>query len=167
MFFTRHLSKMLLVMGLATSSCFVYAIAPEWGIVHILRLPYDENFVVDYFDQGHYFFYYHWGVMVGFMGIMMIVASFKKSWRSPIVFYSFAEKFWMVLLYLGSRAFVNENTYGYLPVLIVDSIVSIWTIGYWIEQRSIFPHPEIEEQSIIVDPDSNQQPILQDPEKTS
>src|SRR5271165_2190037 len=39
-----------------------------------------------------YFFYYHWGVMVGFMGVVMVVAAFKKSWRHPVVFYSFAEK---------------------------------------------------------------------------
>ncbi len=57
MFFTRHLSKMLLVMGLATSACFLYVIAPEWGIVNILGLPYDENYAANYFDQGHYFFY--------------------------------------------------------------------------------------------------------------
>jgi hypothetical protein len=165
MFFTRHLSKMLLVMGLATSACFIYAIAPEWGIVNILRLPYDENFASNYFDQGHYFFYYHWGVMVGFMGVVMVVAAFKKSWRPPVVFYSFAEKFWMVLLYLASGAFANENTYGYFPVLIVDTIVSIWTIGYWIEQRSIFPDPEIEPRSIVSDSEIGQQSILPDPEK--
>ena len=76
MFFTRHLSKMLLVMGLATSACFLYAIAPEWGIVNILGLPYDENYASNYFDQGHY------------------------------------------------------------------SIVTVWTIMYWIEQRSMFPDPE-------------------------
>jgi len=83
---------MLLVMGLATSTSFIYAIAPKWAIVHILGLPYDENFASNYFDQGHYFFYYHWGVMVGFMGVVMVVAAFKKSWRHPVVFYSFAEK---------------------------------------------------------------------------
>jgi hypothetical protein len=72
MFFTRHLSKMLLVMGLATSAYFIYAIAPKWGIVNILRLPYDENFASNYFDQGHYFFYSPWGIMGGFMGVVMI-----------------------------------------------------------------------------------------------
>lgn len=165
MFFTRYLSKMLLVMGLATATCFIYAIAPEWGIVHILSLPYDENFASNYFDQGHYFFYYHWGVMVGFMGVVMVVAAFKKSWRSPVVFYSFAEKSWMVLLYVVSRGFANENTYGYFPVLIVDTIVSIWTIGYWIEQKSIFPDPESEPRSVVPDSEIEQQSSLPDPEK--
>jgi hypothetical protein len=151
MLFTRHLSKMLFVMGLATATCFIYAIAPKWAIVNILRLPYSENFASNYFDQGHYFFYYHWGVMVGFMGVVMVVAAFKKSWRPPVVFYSFAEKSWMVLLYVFSGAFANENTHGFFPVLIVDTIVSIWTIGYWIEQRSMFPNPEIEPRSVVPD----------------
>lgn len=166
MFFTRHLSKMLLVMGLATACCFIYAIAPEWAIVNILKLPYDEAFVANYFDQGHYFFYRHWGVMVGFMGVVMVVAAFKKSWRAPVVFYSFAEKSWMVLLYGISGGFANPSTYGYFPVLIVDTIVSIWTIGYWIEQKSIFPDPEIEPQPIFSEPESGQQLSLPDSEKT-
>jgi hypothetical protein len=88
MFFTRHLSKMLFVMGLATASCFIYAISPKWAIVNILRLPYDENFAANYFDQGHYFFYHHWGVMVGFMGVVMVVAAFKPSWRPPVVLWT-------------------------------------------------------------------------------
>jgi hypothetical protein len=73
----------------------------------------------------------------------------------------------MVLLYVASRGFANENTYGYFPVLIVDTLVSIWTIGYWIEQRSIFPDPEIEQRSIVPDPESGQQSVFPDPEKTS
>ncbi len=139
MFFTRHLAKMLFVMGLATAGMFLYAIAPTWGIVNVVRLPYDENFKTNYFDPGHYFFYYHWGVMVGFMGVMMVAAAFKKSWRAPIVFYSFAEKFWMVVLFAASGGFSNPSTYGFFPVLCVDALVSIWTIGYWIEQRAVFP----------------------------
>jgi len=145
---------MLLVMGLATSGAFIFAIAPMWAIVNILRLPYSENFTSNYFDQGHYFFYYHWGVMVGFMGVVMVVSAFKKSWRHPVVFYSFAEKFWFVLLYVFSRGFANENTHGFFPVLIVDTIVSVWTIGYWIEQRSMFPNPEIEPRSIVPNSES-------------
>lgn len=167
MFFTRHLSKMLLVMGLATASCFIYAIAPEWAIVNILRLPYDTHFAANYFDQGHYFFYYHWGVMVGFMGVVMVVAAFKSSWRAPVVFYSFAEKAWMVALYVASRGFSNPSTYGYFPVLVVDSFVSLWTIGYWIEQRSMFPDPEIAPPPIRPAPEDEQQGVLSEPKKTA
>lgn len=157
---------MLFVMGLATASCFIYAIAPKWAIMNILRLPYSETFLTNYFDQGHYFFYYHWGVMVGFMGVVMVVAAFKKSWRAPVVFYSFAEKAWMVALYIASRGFANPNTYGYFPVLVVDTLVSLWTLGYWIEQRSIFPNPEIAFPSIVSAPGDSPQAILPDPEKT-
>ena len=166
MFFTRHLSKMLFVMGLATASCFIYAIAPKWAIVNILRLPYDENFAANYFDQGHYFFYYHWGVMVGFMGVVMVVAAFKPAWRAPVVFYSFAEKAWMVALYVASRGFANPNTYGYFPVLVVDAFVSLWTIGYWIEQRSLFPDLESVRRSMLAEPEGESPTVLPDPEKT-
>ena len=72
----------------------------------------------------------------------------------------------MVLLYVASRGFANESTYGYFPVLIVDTLVSIWTIGYWIEQRSIFPNPEIESRSIVPDLESGQQSVLSDPQKS-
>ena len=166
MFFTRHLPKMLFVMGLATASSFIYALAPAWAIVNILKLPFDATFEANYFDQGYYFFYYHWGVMVGFMGVVMVVAAFKKSWRAPVVFYSFAEKAWMVALYVASRGFANSSTYGYFPVLVVDSFVSLWTLGYWIEQRSIFPDPEIAFPSITDDLESEPQPTLLDSETT-
>ena len=165
MFFTRHLSKMLFVMGLATASSFIYAIAPEWAMVHILKLPYDASFAANYFDQGHYFFYYHWGVMVGLMGVVMVVAAFKKSWRAPVVFYSFAEKAWMVALYVASRGFANPSTYGYFPVLVVDSFVSLWTLGYWIEQRSMFPDPAIAFPSMTADVESPAQTVLSEAEK--
>ncbi len=156
---------MLFVMGLATASCFIYAIVPQWAIVNILKLPYSEAFATTYFDQGHYFFYYHWGVMVGFMGVVMVVAAFKPSWRAPVVFYSFAEKAWMVVLYIASRGFANPSTYGYFPVLVVDSLVSLWTLGYWIEQRSIFPDPEIAFPSITANLETPSQTALSDSEK--
>src|SRR5271165_6288803 len=76
--------------------------------------------------------------MVGFMGVVMVVAAFKKSWRHPVVFYSFAEKAgWSCSVF--SRGFANENTHGFFPVLIVDTIVSIWTIGYWMESGPFSP----------------------------
>jgi len=86
--------------------------------------------------------------MVGFMGVMMVVAAFKPSWRSPVVFYSFAEKFLMVVLFFSARGFANPNNQGFLPVVVVDTIVSVWTIGYWIEQRSMFPGPEAVQRSL-------------------
>ena len=139
MFFTRHLSKMLLITGLATASVFIFAIAPEWAINNILRLPFSEDFASAYFDQGHHLIYQHWGVMVGFMGVLMVAAAFKPSWRQPIVFFAFAEKFLMVLIFVASSGFANANAHGFFPVILLDSFVSIWTIAYWIEQRSIFP----------------------------
>lgn len=141
MFFTRHLSKMLLITGLATASVFIFAIAPEWAIKNILRLPYSEDFVSRYFEQGHHLVYQHWGVMVGFMGVLMVIASFKPSWQHPVVFFAFAEKFLMVLMFIAASGFSNPNTHGFFPVIMIDTIVSIWIIGYWIEQRSIFPNP--------------------------
>jgi len=96
----------------------------------------------------------------------MVVAAFKPSWRAPVVFYSFAEKSWMVALYIASRGFANPSTYGYFPVLAVDTFVSVWTIGYWIEQRSMFPDPENARRSVLAEPESGLQTVLSDPEKT-
>ncbi|NJL49077.1 MAG: hypothetical protein HC929_18475 [Leptolyngbyaceae cyanobacterium SM2_5_2] len=70
----------------------------------------------------------------------------------------------MVALYVASRGFANPSTYGYFPVLVVDAFVSLWTIGYWIEQRSIFPNPEIEPWSIGSEPKSEPAIALPDPE---
>jgi hypothetical protein len=139
MFFTRHLSRMLIVMGLATASVFIFAIAPRWATAHVLSLPWSDDFAAAYFDRGHHLVYQHWGVMVGFMGVLMVVSAFRPSWRHPVVFFSFAEKFLMVVLFLLAGGFSDPSNHGFLPVVVVDTIVSVWTIGYWIEQRSIFP----------------------------
>jgi hypothetical protein len=148
MFFTRHLSKMLFVMGLATASVMIFAIAPGWASANILGLPFSEEFVSRYFDQGHRLVYQHWGVMVGVMGVLMVVASYKPSWRHPVVLFSFIEKFLMVVLFLLAGGFANQSLQGFLPVIVVDTIVSIWTIGHWIEQRSVFPDPDAERRSL-------------------
>jgi hypothetical protein len=147
MFFTRHLSKMLFVMGLATASVIVFAIAPGWASANILGLPFSEEFASRYFDQGHRLVYQHWGVMVGVMGVLMVVASYKPSWRHPVVLFSFVEKFLMVVLFLLAGGVRNPSLQGFLPVVVVDTIVSIWTIGYWIEQRSVFPDPDADRRS--------------------
>jgi hypothetical protein len=148
MFFTRHLSKMLLVTGLATASVFIFALAPEWAATNILRLPHSDDFAANYFDRGHHLVYQHWGVMVGFMGVLMVAAAFKPSWRHPVVLFAFAEKFLMVVLFLMAGGFSDASNAGFLPVVVVDTIVSIWIIGYWIEQRSIFPDPDAERRSL-------------------
>jgi hypothetical protein len=148
MFFTRHLSKMLLITGLATASVFIFAVAPQWAIVNVLGLPFSREFVTNYLVQGHQLIYQHWGVMVGFMGVVMVVAAFKPSWRHPAVFFAFSEKALMVLLFVAASGFSNPNMHGFFPVIIVDTIVSIWIIGYWIEQRSMFPDPEKEQRSL-------------------
>ena len=90
--------------------------------------------------------------MVGFMGVVMVVAAFKPSWRPPVVFYSFAEKFLRVVLFFSAGGFASPNNYGFLPVVVVDTIVSVWTIGYWIEQRSMFPDPVAVQRSLTSHP---------------
>jgi hypothetical protein len=152
MFFTRHLSKMLFVTGLATASVMIFAIAPGWASANILGLPFSEEFASRYFGHGHHLVYRHWGVMVGMMGVLMIVASYRTSWRHPVVLFSFVEKFLMVVLFLLAGGFADPGLQGFLPVVVVDSIVSIWTIGYWIEQRSAFPDPEAERRSLAARP---------------
>jgi hypothetical protein len=79
--------------------------------------------------------------MVGFMGVLMVVSASKPSWRHPVVFFAFWEKFLMVLFFAAAGGFANASNHGFLPVILVDTVVSIWTIGYWIEQRSMFPAP--------------------------
>ena len=128
MFFSKYLSKMLLIGGVGTSAALLYALFPAWAIENIGQLPHLES---------HHIFYQHWGVMVGLLGLMMIAAAYKPQWRGNIMLYMVLEKAFMVGLLIvnwGSPAVA-----GFYTGAVMDALIVIWSIGYWFEQGSVFP----------------------------
>ena len=126
MFFTKHVSKMLFLAGIGTATALVYAFFPEWAVTNIAQLP---------FIASDFVYYQHWGMMVGLMGVMMIISAFRPQWRSSIMFYSFIEKGFMVFLVVSNLD--SDLINGFMLPAIMDTIVVIWTLGYWHEQQSI------------------------------
>jgi len=126
MFFTKHFSKMFFITGIGTASALLYAFFPEWSSTNIGKIPYfNENTIITQ----------HWGMMVGLMGIFMIVASKYKTWRPSIVLYSALEKSFMVFLVLYNSGF--EYSKGFYLAAGMDSIVVLWTLLYWKENKKV------------------------------
>jgi hypothetical protein len=126
MFFTKYVEKMLLITGIGTSAALAYAFFPQWAVNNIGQLPYlEQDFV----------FYQHWGIMVGMMGVMMIGAAFKPQWRQSIMLYSAVEKGFMVLLLVTNLG--NPHINGFVLAGVMDTVVVLWTLGYWWEQKKV------------------------------
>lgn len=124
MFFSQYLKPFLIVTGLGTAGVFVYALFPAWATETLGKIPAVGTDVV---------IVRHWGVMVGLMGLFMVGAAFKPEWRSSILLYSAVEKAFMV--YLNIIDWNQPYTTGFHVAAIMDGIVVLWIIAYWIEQH--------------------------------
>ena len=91
-FIEKALKPVLIIGGLGTAACNLYAFFPRFAVANVAGLE---------FRQDHTIFVQHWGNMVGLMGIMMVAAAFKPSWVRPIMIYSLLEKAFMVFLVLS------------------------------------------------------------------
>lgn len=67
--------------------------------------------------------------MVGLMGIFMVVAAFRESWRVPILLYSLIEKAFMVFLVV-SNAHLSFSEGFYAPA-VMDAFIVLYSILYF------------------------------------
>jgi uncharacterized membrane protein HdeD (DUF308 family) len=75
----------------------------------------------------------HWGIMVCLMGVFMVAAAFKKSWRVPILLYGLIEKAFMVFL-VASNSGQSFASGFYVPAT-MDAIITIWSVVYFAALR--------------------------------
>lgn len=119
-FIDKTVKPFLVIAGLGTCAAGLYAFLPKVAVETVAKLPFVENYTV---------FVQHWGMMVFLVGIFMIIAAFKISWRTPILLYSVIEKIFMVILYLiySSRPFAA----GFQGAAVMDSIIVIYLLLYF------------------------------------
>ena len=70
-------------------------------------------------------FVQHWGIVVCLMGVFMIGAAFKESWRTPILLYCLLEKAFIVYL-VASNARATFARGFYAPA-VMDAVIVVWT----------------------------------------
>jgi len=68
------------------------------------------------------------------MGVFMIGAAFKESWRYPIMLYSLLEKAFMVYLTTTNMSHYYSDGF-YIPAT-MDTIITIYSLLYFISLKS-------------------------------
>lgn len=77
----------------------------------------------------------HWGLMIGGLGILMMIAAFRPAIRSEIIAFCAVEKAFISYLWFASRAEPWANAY-LLPAL-GDFVIFLWCLLYFAHRQSM------------------------------
>ena len=96
------------------------AFLPRFAVENVQKLEWVPEYTI---------FVQHWGIMVCLMGVFMVAAAFKESWRAPILLYSLIEKAFMVFLVVFNSGQTFSNGF-YVPA-VMDSVITVWSLVYF------------------------------------
>ena len=116
----KTLKPVLIIGGLVTALAGLDAFAPRFAVENVQNLEFIPEYTI---------FVQHWGIMVCLMGLFMVGAAFKKSWRTPILLYSLIEKAFMVFLVFTNLS--HDFSRGFLAPAIMDAVIVLWTLAYF------------------------------------
>ena len=119
-FIEKTIKPVLIVGGIGTALAGLNAFLPRFAVENIQKLEFIPEYTI---------FVQHWGIMVCLMGVFMVAAAFKESWRTPILLYGLIEKAFMVFLVVSN---VGQTFSGgfYVPAM-MDSVITVWSIAYF------------------------------------
>ena len=117
----KTLKPVLIIGGAGTALAGLNAFAPRFAVENVQKLEWVPEYAI---------FIQHWGIMVCLMGIFMIAAAFKESWRTPVLLYSLLEKSFIVFLVASNARFSFAE--GFYAPAVMDAVISLWTILYFL-----------------------------------
>jgi len=123
-FIDKTLKPVLIIGGAGTALAGIDAFAPRFAVENVQSLEFIPEYTI---------FVQHWGIMVCLMGVFMIGAAFKRSWRTPILLYSLIEKAFMVFLVFSNLG--HSFAQGFLAPAIMDSVIVLWSLAYFATRR--------------------------------
>ena len=118
------IKPLLIIGGAGTALAGANAFFPQFAVENIQEIEWVQDYTI---------FVQHWGIMVCLMGVFMVGAAFKESWRTPIMLYSLIEKAFMVYLVTSNASFSYSDGF-YIPAG-MDTIISVYSIVYFISLR--------------------------------
>ena len=119
-FIDKTLKPVLIIGGLGTAAAGLYAFFPHFAVENIAGLEFIENYTI---------FVQHWGIMVGLIGVMMVVAAFRPPWVLPIMIYVSLEKAFMVYLAVSNASYSYSE--GFWAPATMDGIIFVYSLLYF------------------------------------
>ena len=123
-FIEMTIKPVLIVGGIGTALAGVNAFLPQFAVENVQKLEWVPEYTI---------FVQHWGIMVCLMGVFMVAAAFKESWRTPILLYGLIEKAFMVFLVASN--FSETFASGFYVPATMDAIITVWSIVYFASLR--------------------------------
>jgi hypothetical protein len=123
-FIHATIKPVLIVGGAGTALIGINAFAPVFAVENIQQLEWVQSYTI---------FVQHWGLMICLIGVFMIAAAFKESWRYPILLYGLIEKAFIVYLVFTNASHVYSEGF-YIPA-VFDGLITIYLILYFISLR--------------------------------
>ena len=118
------IKPVLIIGGIGTALAGVDAFFPRFAVENVQKLEWVPEYTI---------FVQHWGIMVCLIGVFMVAAAFKESWRTPILLYGLIEKAFMVFLAVANLR--QPFSAGFLAPAVMDAIIIVWSIFYFVSRR--------------------------------
>jgi hypothetical protein len=119
-FIDKTIKPVLILGGIGTALAGLNAFLPRYAVENVQKLDWVGEYTI---------FVQHWGIMVCLMGVFMVGAAFKESWRTPILLYSLIEKAFMVFLVVSNRDQAFSS--GFNVPAVMDSVITAWSLVYF------------------------------------
>jgi len=123
-FIDYTIKPFFIIAGLGTAAAGLNAFFPRFTVENVQKLEFVQEYTI---------FVQHWGMMVCLMGIFMVGAALRESWRVPILLYSLIEKAFMVFL-VASNAHLAFSEGFYAPA-VMDAIIVLYSLLYFWSRR--------------------------------
>jgi len=124
-FINVTIKPVLIIGGVGTALAGANAFAPVFAVENIQDLEWVPSYTI---------FVQHWGIMVCLMGVFMVAAAYKETWRTPIILYGLLEKAFMVFLVVSN---LNEDfSNGFYIPATMDTFITIYSILYFVALRN-------------------------------
>jgi hypothetical protein len=124
-FINVTIKPVLIIGGVGTALAGANAFAPVFSVENIQDLKWVQSYTI---------FVQHWGIMVCLMGVFMVAAAYKESWRTPIILYGLLEKAFMVYLVVSNLDQSYSNGF-YIPAM-MDTFITIYSILYFVALKN-------------------------------
>jgi hypothetical protein len=123
-FIDATIKPVLIIGGGVTALAGLNALLPRFAVENIQDMEFIPEYTI---------FVQHWGIMVSLIGVFMVMAAFRESWRTPILLYAMIEKAFMVFLVAINLG--QPFASGFYAPAVMDTFITAWSVMYFASLR--------------------------------